>query len=119
MAIVTELPQVFVGSSKEGLELARRISRGLVRTARLAPWDDAFLLGDMTLHRLVELAAQVDFANLVLTPDDLVTKRGRQRRSPRDNMIFEAGLFMGRLGPERTLLVHSDALRRALPSDLD
>jgi Predicted nucleotide-binding protein containing TIR-like domain len=59
-----------------------------------------------------------DFAILVLTPDDLVERRGAQGQQPRDNVLFERGLFMGRLGRERTFIVHGRGVELNLPSDL-
>ena len=101
--------QVFVGSSSEGLAVAQEVVRGLRAVAVVRLWkdEDLFPLGSMTLPRLIAVAAQVDFAVLVLTADDLVRKRGKQVLSPRDNVIFEAGLFTGSAGAERTFLVHS------------
>jgi len=31
----------------------------------------------------------VSFAILIMTPDDMVTKRGSQNAAPRDNILFE------------------------------
>jgi Predicted nucleotide-binding protein containing TIR-like domain len=59
----------------------------------------------------------VEFAVLIVTPDDLRTKRGEKGKIPRDNVIFELGLFMGRLGRERTYIV-CDPKTVELPSDL-
>jgi predicted nucleotide-binding protein len=46
-----------------------------------------------------------DFAILVLTPDDLTQSRGKQQPSPRDNVVFELGLFIGALGRDRVFMV--------------
>src|SRR5207245_1960643 len=59
-----------------------------------------------------------DFAVLVITPDDVVSSRESQKQAPRDNVMFELGLFMGRLGTARTFAVCSDAPNLKLPSDL-
>ena len=55
-----------------------------------------------SLQGLVEQVLKFDFAVLIMTPDDLTEKRGVSEMSPRDNVIFELGLFMGALGPART-----------------
>jgi hypothetical protein len=55
---------------------------------------------------------------LVLTPDDWTTSRGERALSPRDNVIFELGLFMGRLGRTRTFIVHQTGAQVKMPSDL-
>lgn len=59
-----------------------------------------------------------DFAVLVLTPDDLVNSRELETFGPRDNVIFELGLFMGRLGRSRTFILHPSAAGLKIPTDL-
>jgi CAP12/Pycsar effector protein, TIR domain len=114
-------PQVFIASSEEGLAIAQRISK-TVDAAGARPmvwWDhDVFRPGDPTLTRLIDLTKRVAFAIVVLTPDDLVTRRGTRKHAPRDNTIFEAGLFVASLGPEKTFIVHPETLAEALPTDL-
>lgn len=51
-----------------------------------------------SLESLVEMAPTFDFAVLVLTPDDVVTKRDKSKNAPRDNVLLELGLFIGILG---------------------
>ena len=45
---------------------------------------------------MVEAASKLDFAVLILTPDDLTEPKGLTMNSPRDTVLFELGLFMGR-----------------------
>jgi Predicted nucleotide-binding protein containing TIR-like domain len=66
----------------------------------------------------VQAAARFSFAILVLTPDDLVQKRSAIRNSPRDNVLFELGLFMGALGRRRTYIVYCRDVQIDLPTDL-
>ncbi|HEX8688557.1 MAG TPA: nucleotide-binding protein, partial [Pyrinomonadaceae bacterium] len=110
---------VFIGSSSEGLEVARAIGEGLECCADPIIWDeDVFEFGRGYLEELVAELDKHDFAILVLTPDDVIESRGDSQRSPRDNVLFECGLFMGRLGRERTFIVCDRSTRMKLPSDL-
>ncbi|HEX6184309.1 MAG TPA: nucleotide-binding protein [Pyrinomonadaceae bacterium] len=110
---------VFIGSSSEGLEVARAIGEGLECCAEPILWDeDVFEFGRGYLEELVAELEKHDFAILVLTPDDIVESRGDSQKSPRDNVLFECGLFMGRLGRERTFIVCDRSTKMKLPSDL-
>ena len=69
-----ERPSVFVGSSGEGLEVARAIQFQLQDTALVSVWNEGvFGLGEGTLEGLVRMLDRFDFAVLVITPDDVVT----------------------------------------------
>ena len=72
--------------------------------------------GRNTLDRLVELSQEVDFAAFVFAQDDW-TNDGYVRRpgqaSPRDNVVFEAGLFGGALGIRRTFILHANGVEAA------
>jgi CRP/FNR family transcriptional regulator, cyclic AMP receptor protein len=59
-----------------------------------------------------------DFAILLLTADDKATSRRRDYAAPRDNVVFELGLFMGAISRKRTLIVVEDNKRIKFPSDL-
>lgn len=112
-------PRVFIGSSVEGLTIAEHIQLGLDHHAECELWSQGVLgLSGGTLDSLCKAAAEFDFAILILTADDLVQKRGVQGNSPRDNVLFELGLFMGALGRDRTFGVYRRDQRPDLPSDL-
>jgi predicted nucleotide-binding protein len=113
---------MFVGSSAEGLSIAKAIQLNLDHEdSECEPtlWSQGvFGLGRGTLEDLVREAGTADFAVLVLTPDDLVTKREKAGQQPRDNVLFELGLFMGKLGRDRTFIVHERNRPLDLPTDL-
>jgi hypothetical protein len=77
-----------------------------------------FGLGSGILESLMKVREQFDFAVMVLSPDDLGESRGKSYEYPRDNVIFELGLFMGRLGEKRVFIVHGQNENLKLPSDL-
>lgn len=112
-------PRAFIGSSVEGLAAAEALEFDLQFFADVTLWDQGvFHLSQGTLAALQQAAAQSDFAILVLTADDVTTRRGQTYVTARDNVIFELGFFMGHLGPERTFIVYSRDNSPTLPSDL-
>nr|MBC8361625.1 nucleotide-binding protein [Candidatus Desulfatibia profunda] len=112
-------PKVFIGSSTEGLEVARGIELQLEHDAEVTVWKDGvFGLGRGTLESLVLALDEFDFAILVLTADDMIISRDEKIQSPRDNILLELGMFIGRLGRERTFIVFNRDKDLKLPSDL-
>jgi predicted nucleotide-binding protein len=113
-------PTIFIGSSSEGIKVANKLAKGLARIADCRKWNQGvFGVGQGRLEALVKATREHDFAILVLTPDDVQAKRGKKMSIPRDNVIFELGLFMGALGKDRTFIVISSDKPITLPSDLD
>jgi hypothetical protein len=111
-------PRIFLGSSGKQAELLEAITQGLEDVADVEPWMTTFNPGRSTLDRLVELSQQVDFAAFVFAQDDWTTTDATQdgQASPRDNVVFEAGLFGGALGIRRTFILHANGSK--LPTDL-
>ena len=112
-------PVVFIGSSREGLEYANAVFTELEREADPITWDlDFFQPTIGTLEELEKATHSYDFAVLVLTPDDVRRSRGKQERVPRDNVLFELGLFVGALGRNRVFFVKPRSENLTLPTDL-
>ncbi|MGH7389261.1 MAG: TIR domain-containing protein [Candidatus Rokuibacteriota bacterium] len=116
-------PRIFLGSSGKQEKLLQALARGLEDVAHVEPWTTSFNPGTTTLERLLEIAHEVDFAAFVLARDDWTTNSppasdptGSGQASPRDNVVFEAGLFGGALGMRRTFILHASGAK--LPSDL-
>jgi len=113
-------PRVFIGSSTEGLQVAEVIQLGLEEAAECTLWTQStFAPGQTTIESIVDVSVQYDFAVLVLTADDMAVKRGVGAAGPRDNVLFELGLFTGALGRARTFMVYSRDDKLRLPSDLN
>ena len=107
-------PRIFLGSSGKQEKLLQALTRGLGDIARVEPWMTSFNPGISTLERLLELTREVDFAAFVFAQDDWTTSSpqassqpGPGQASPRDNVVFEAGLFGGVLGMRRTFILHA------------
>lgn len=112
-------PSVFIGSSSEGLDFGRAIRGRLENNAEITLWEDNFFtLGSTFIETLVNSAPRFDFAILVLTADDLISSRSKESFSPRDNVIFELGLFIGTIGRTRTFIVHQADPKLKIPTDL-
>jgi predicted nucleotide-binding protein len=112
-------PRVFIGSSVEGLEVAHAVQAALYYDAEPVIWSQGvFGLSTGTLETLVAEANEYDFAVFILTADDLVDKRGQRGNAPRDNVLFELGLFMGKLGRDRTFFIYCRSDELLLPTDL-
>lgn len=110
---------IFVGSSTEALPVARTVESLLYRDAAIQLWTaDVFSPGTYPLEALLNELERSDYAIFVLTPDDITISRKKGQPAPRDNVIFEAGLFMGRLGRRRTFLLFDPEHELKLPSDL-
>ena len=112
-------PRIFLGSSGKQEKLLQALTRGLEDVARVEPWTTSFNPGTTTLERLLELAHEVDFAAFVFAQDDWTSAGAAPesgQASPRDNVVFEAGLFGGALGMRRTFIVHANGSK--LPTDL-
>lgn len=110
---------VFIGSSKEGLGIATAIQLELQHEAISTIWHEGvFGLSEGTLESLVKKLKDFEFAILVLTPDDIAQVRGQSVQIPRDNVLFELGLFMGYLGRERVYAVYCRDTQTKIPSDL-
>jgi len=111
------LPQVFIGSSAEGREIARNLQAELGDSCHVVRWDQSvFEPSDYALDSLIATAHSVDFAVLIATPDDTTKSRGTTTASVRDNIVLEFGLFAGALGRARTFLLATGDLK--LPTDI-
>jgi hypothetical protein len=115
-------PRIFLGSSGKQAALLEALTEGLADVADVEPWTTVFNPGSTTLGRLLELTREVDFAAFIFAADDWTSATEGSdhpetgQASPRDNVVFEAGLFGGVLGMERTFILHANGAK--LPTDL-
>jgi predicted nucleotide-binding protein len=112
--------RVFVISSVEALPIARALENAFAYDPFVTfVWSDGvFKVSNYTLQSLEDELDRSDFAIAIASPDDRTTVRGQDWPTPRDNVIFELGFFMGRLGRQRAILMESRDTKTKLPSDL-
>ncbi len=112
--------RVFIISSAEALPVARIIQNSLAHDSFLITlWTDGvFRATSYALESLESAVDESDFAIAVAHSDDLTLFRGKNWPAPRDNVVFELGLFMGRLGRKRAILMEPREDKVKLPSDL-
>ena len=107
-------------SSVEALPVARALQTAFDRDPYVViVWENGvFRASIYALEALEEQVDQADFAVVVAAGDDTTISRGSGQRSPRDNVTFELGFFMGRLGRHRTVLLEPRGEDIKLPTDL-
>lgn len=113
-------PVIFIASSSEGLHLAEKIKDLFYKDPFIITlWSEGvFKPSSTTIEDLIEVLNKSDYSIIVITPDDVTTSRTIKKDSPRDNVIFEFGLFIGHLGRGRTFFIHEKGIDIKIPSDL-
>jgi hypothetical protein len=96
--------RLFIGSSSEELQLAEHAKSILSKDFDVTIWNEnlwdssVFKINQNFLADLLKASLQFDFGILLGTNDDRVIYRNKVVMQPRDNVLFELGLFTGRLG---------------------
>ncbi|HEU0209536.1 MAG TPA: nucleotide-binding protein [Candidatus Udaeobacter sp.] len=113
-------PRVFVASSKEAERLALAVQQNLDEAAEVTTWaQDVFQLGQNTIDELMRALRASDFGVFVFSPDDDLKIRGKAQKTVRDNVILELGMFIGRLGKEKSFIIKPrQPSKMRLPTDL-
>lgn len=112
--------RVFIICSVEALAVGRIIENAFAHddfVVRL--WtNDVFKVASYALESLEAEVDDSDFAIAIAHSDDVTLFRDQEWPAPRDNVVFELGLFMGRLGRKRAILMEPREDKVKLPSDL-
>jgi hypothetical protein len=112
-------PAVFIGASHQGIDFARAIGSQLAADAEITVSTEAFVpRRQIAGETLVDSLSGFDFAVLALTPDDFVNGGESGMLGLRDSVLFEIGAFAGRLGKNRTFVVHQANAAVRLPNEL-
>lgn len=112
--------RVFIICSVEALAIARAVENHFEHDKFFVKiWTEGvFRASQYPIESLEQQLDECDFAIAIAQPDDQVTARGDTKDVPRDNVIFELGLFVGRLGRMRSFLLEPRGDEVRLPSDL-
>lgn len=98
--------KVFIGCSTESLEVAKAIQIELDHEHFSTIWtQDIFKLTSTTLEDLITATAVHDFAIFIFSPDDVAVIREKSSQIVRDNVVFELGLFLGKLGSRKKVFI--------------
>lgn len=112
-------PRLFIASSEEGLDYAYAIQKNLDDDADVTVWTQGiFDLSASTVESLISALEKFDFAIFVFATDDVLRIRKKKFAAVRDNVVFELGLFMGKLGRDRTFIAVPKSSDLRIPTDL-
>lgn len=113
-------PRMFVASSSEHIDLAYAVQEALERDAEITVWDQGvFTPSRSTMASLIDALDESDFGLFIMGVDDVTNIRDSTKKTVRDNVIFELGMFVGRLGFDRCFMVVPRGVEDLhLPTDL-
>lgn len=115
--------KLFIGSSSEELKIAEFVKEVLSKDFDVTIWNEnvwdtaVFKLNQNFLADLLKASLQFDYGILIGTKDDKVMFRNVEMLQPRDNVLFELGLFTGRLGTSKCAFLIDKEIK--LPSDFN
>ena len=102
----TQRPNIFIASSGDSKPIAQAVKANFDGEADVDIWwENVFKLNKSTLSTLMNRASYYDFFIAVFAADDVAIIKKEQKNVTRDNVIFEFGLFLGRIGLDRTFFI--------------
>lgn len=116
-------PHLFIASSGRATNLADQLKAALDERGNVSSevWTEDSFHGTSILKKLLDKCDDSDFVAVILTQDDLRQKSGESAllAVPRDNCIFELGMFLGalNLNTKRCFLL-TTLSESSLPTDL-
>ena len=115
--------KIFIGSSSEARVIDTEVRKIIENHPEVEPkpWQEVFVPGEFGLESLLRVKKEIDAAILITTVDDKIWYRGSEAFTPRDNILFELGLFLSELGRDRVGLVvvrNNDGNSPKIPTDL-
>lgn len=115
-------PKVFIGSSTKSLPIAKAIKQLLEdeNSINATVWrHGVFDLSTYNLESLIKALDEFQYGVFVFAPDDVISTGNEEYKVARDNVVFELGLFTGKLGIRRNFIIMPANKRDFhLPTDL-
>jgi hypothetical protein len=111
--------KIFVGSSSDSEQFAKWVKIILERGGGVEVkgwWDGLFKVSRTYIQTLEELLLWADASVFIFSEDDHLTQRGDAVWAPRDNVVFEYGMFLA--GQKRGSAAFAKLGNPAIPSDL-
>lgn len=114
------VPHVFIACASESIPVADAFAARLeAEGVNVRKWTEGvFKLNDHSMESLEVQLDLMDFALAIFSPDDKVRSRKKEQSAPRDNTVFELGLFAGKIGRDRSFFVVPKGKPIKIPSDL-
>jgi hypothetical protein len=115
---LAERRDVFLGYSGASKATAEKVKRYLQSLgAKVLDWRTDFIPGSTILEQIEEAAARAIAGIFLFTKDDDLVDKGQQDlAAPRDNVVFEAGYFIGIKGKRNVLIIRESGSK--MPADL-
>lgn len=111
--------KIFLGSSNESVDMMKKVAIAIARLNHTPiKWNDTgrFIAGKSIFDNLITISQEVDAAMFIFSDDDNTWFKDELTSKVRDNVLFEYGLFAGRLGREKVVFgVHGNT---SVASDL-
>jgi CAP12/Pycsar effector protein, TIR domain len=117
-SLLDERRDVFLGYCGKSALTAAAIKRYLLSLgARVLDWQTDFIPGRTIIDQIEQAAARSIGGIFLFTKDDDLVDEGHADTSvPRDNVVFEAGYFIGLKGKRNVLIVRETGSK--MPADL-
>lgn len=111
---------IFIASATEDLDIAYTVQQALEDDAHPTVWrQGVFNLSGTSLQGLLKELDKACYGIFIFTPADITKIRNKSFLTARDNVIFELGLFVGRLGIDNCYIFMPRGVKNFhLPSDL-
>jgi predicted nucleotide-binding protein len=117
---IIEKPKVFIASSSKALPYATAVKGHISDVCNVYVWRDVPNYPYKTITDwILNLAEKYDFGIFIFSNDDKIALNKKQYPVVRDNVLFELGLFSGRLGFDRCTVLKPNIENFHLPSDIN